>query len=39
MLKANQTTTMTLDFDALESIKEIGNHKYAFNPVINVIQE
>jgi hypothetical protein len=38
-VKANQMTTMTLDFDALESIKENGNHKYTFKPVIKVIQE
>lgn len=39
VLKANQTITMTLDFDAQESIKENGNHKYTFKPVIKVIQE
>jgi hypothetical protein len=39
VLKANQTTTLTLDFDAEESISETGNHTYKFQPVIKVIQE
>ncbi|MCX6664159.1 MAG: DUF4382 domain-containing protein [Euryarchaeota archaeon] len=39
VLKANQKTTMTMDFDAQDSIKENGNHKYTFKPVIKVIQE
>jgi len=39
VLKANQTTTLTMDFDAEESISETGNHKYKFKPVIKVIQE
>jgi hypothetical protein len=39
VLIANQTTTLTLDFDAQKSISETGNHTYKFKPVIKVIQE
>ncbi len=39
VLKANETTTLILDFDAQESISETGNHTYKFQPVIKVIQE
>jgi hypothetical protein len=39
VLKANETTTLTLDFDAQDSISETGNHTYKFQPVIKVIQE
>ncbi len=35
----NQTTTLTLDFDANESIKSAGKDKYVMNPTIKVIQE
>ncbi|MFZ3385462.1 MAG: DUF4382 domain-containing protein [Candidatus Methanoperedens sp.] len=35
----NQTTTLTLDFDAQESIKSAGKDKYVMNPTIKVIQE
>ncbi|MDO8727736.1 MAG: DUF4382 domain-containing protein [Candidatus Methanoperedens sp.] len=35
----NQTTTLTLDFDAKESIKSAGKDKYIMNPTIKVIQE
>jgi len=35
----NQTTTLTLDFDAKESIKSTGKDKYIMNPTIKVIQE
>lgn len=35
----NQTTTLTLDFDANESIKSTGKDKYVMNPTIKVIQE
>ncbi len=35
----NQTTTLTLDFDAKESIKSAGKDKYVMNPTIKVIQE
>jgi hypothetical protein len=38
-LKTNQTTTLTLDFDAEKSITENGSHQYKFKPVIKVIQE
>ncbi len=34
-----QTTTLTLDFDAKESIKSAGKDKYVMNPTIKVIQE
>lgn len=36
---ANQTTKLTLDFDAKESIKSAGKDKYVMNPTIKVIQE
>lgn len=39
VLRANETTILTLDFDAQESISETGNHTYKFQPVIKVIQE
>ena len=39
VLKANQTITLTMDFDAQKSITEKGNHKYTFSPVIKIIQE
>ena len=35
----NQTTTLTLDFDAKESINSAGKDKYIMNPTIKVIQE
>jgi len=35
----NQTTTLTLDFIANESIKSAGKDKYVMNPTIKVIQE
>jgi len=35
----NQTTTLTLDFDAQESVKSAGKDKYVMNPTIKVIQE
>lgn len=37
-LKTNQTTTLTMDFNAQQSITEKGNHNYTFKPVIKVIQ-
>jgi hypothetical protein len=37
-IRANQTTTLTLDFDAQQSIIETGSHHYLFQPVIKVIQ-
>jgi len=39
VLRANETTTLILDFDAQESILETGNHTFKFQPVIKVIQE
>jgi len=39
VLKANETTTLIMDFDAQESISETGNHTFKFQPVIKVIQE
>ena len=39
VLRANETTILTLDFDAQESISETGNQTYKFQPVIKVIQE
>lgn len=36
---ANQNTTLTMDFDANESITETGNQHYKFTPVIKIIQE
>lgn len=34
-----KTTTLTLDFDANESIKSTGKDKYVMNPTIKVMQE
>ena len=34
-----ETTTLTLDFDAKESIKESGKDGYKLNPTIKIIQE
>jgi hypothetical protein len=39
VIQANQTTTLTMDFDAQKSITEKGDHKYMFQPVIKIIQE
>jgi hypothetical protein len=36
---AGQTTTITLDFDAAESIRETGKGSYVMNPTIKIIQE
>ena len=36
---ANQTTTLTLDFDVQESIHSAGIDKYVMKPTIKVIQE
>ncbi|KCZ71319.1 hypothetical protein ANME2D_02046 [Candidatus Methanoperedens nitroreducens] len=35
----NQTTILTLDFDANESIQSQGKDRYVMNPTIKVIQE
>lgn len=34
-----ETTTLTLDFDAAESIKSTGKDNYVMNPTIKIIQE
>jgi hypothetical protein len=36
---ANETTTLTLDFDVYESIHQTGNNNYIMNPTIRVIHE
>ena len=36
---ANETTTLTLDFDVYESIHQTVSDKYIMNPVIKVIHE
>ncbi|MBW2965897.1 DUF4382 domain-containing protein [Candidatus Woesearchaeota archaeon] len=36
---ANQTTTLTLDFDADKSIHSAGKDKYIMRPTIKIIQE
>ncbi|MCK5300431.1 MAG: DUF4382 domain-containing protein, partial [Thermoplasmatales archaeon] len=36
---ANETTTLTLDFDVYESIHQTGSDKYIMNPTIKVIHE
>ena len=38
-IEANKTTTLTLDFDAQESIKLTGSDKYIMRPTIKIIQE
>ncbi len=38
-IDANQTTTLTLDFDVQKSIRETGSGKYIMRPRIKVIQE
>jgi len=38
-IKANETTTLTLDFDAQESIHAAGKDKYIIRPTIKIIQE
>ncbi len=38
-ITANQTTTITLDFDAQKSIHAAGKDKYIMRPTIKVIQE
>ena len=39
VIQANQTLTLTLDFDAKKSIVPKGNNEYTLKPVIKVIQE
>ena len=39
VIEPNQTTTLTLDFDAAESIHSTGNSKFVMRPTIRVIQE
>ncbi len=38
-IKANKTTTLTLDFDANASVIKQGNNAYRLQPTIKVIQE
>jgi len=38
-IEAGKTTTLTLDFDAKESIKESGEGDYKLRPTIKIIQE
>ena len=38
VLKPNQNMTLTLDFDAQQSISQNGNEQYIFKPVIKVVQ-
>ncbi len=38
-ITSGETTTLTLDFDAAESIKASGKDEYKLQPVIKVIQE
>lgn len=38
-IEANQTTTLTLDFDVQESVHPTGQGKYIMRPTIKVIQE
>ena len=38
-IDANQTTTLTLDFDAQKSIHSAGQEKYIIRPTIKVIEE
>ncbi|UCD03590.1 MAG: DUF4382 domain-containing protein [Candidatus Woesearchaeota archaeon] len=38
-INTNETTTLTIDFDANESIHATGNGKYIMKPTIKVIQE
>ena len=38
-IEPNETTTLTLDFDAQESIHSAGKDKYIMRPTIKVIQE
>jgi Domain of unknown function (DUF4382) len=36
-VKSNSTTTMLLDFDGDQSVKDTGNGSYVMTPVINVV--
>jgi len=38
-IEQNETTTLTLDFDANESVIKTGNGTYKFQPVVRIIQE
>jgi hypothetical protein len=38
-IEAGKTTTLTLDFDAAESIKSTSKDNYVMNPTIKIIQE
>jgi len=38
-IEAGKITTLTLDFDAAESLKETGSNKYILKPVVKIISE
>jgi hypothetical protein len=38
-IKANHTTTLTLDYDIQESVHQTGNGKYLMRPVVKIIRE
>jgi len=38
-IESGRTTTLTLDFDAADSIKETGSNKYILKPVVKIISE
>jgi hypothetical protein len=38
-IESGKTTTLTLDFDAADSVKETGSNKYMLKPVVKVLSE
>jgi hypothetical protein len=38
-IEAGKMTTLTLDFDAADSVKETGSNKYMLKPVVKVLSE
>jgi hypothetical protein len=38
-IEAGKITTLTLDFDAADSIKETGSNKYMLKPIVKVLSE
>lgn len=38
-IEAGKITTLTLDFDAADSVKETGSNKYMLKPVVKVLSE
>ena len=38
-IKANHTTTLTLDYDIQESMHQTGNGKYLMRPVVKILKE